>query len=193
MSVMADFIMTGHENNGSSYALHTDKSGIFRTGVNGIAKAIADPINRKAIPQLFKLNGMEPDELPHLVPNDVDPPDLGQLAQFISATSAAGMQWFPDGELEKFLRDAARVPQVDDEITQARSDQQRQQIIIAGAQQKMEALQMDVQAQQAQQGLVQGEQQIAGTAQSQQIEAQQAKQETAKPAAAAKPKPKGGK
>jgi hypothetical protein len=198
MSVMADFIMTGHENNGSSYALHTDKSGIFRTGVNGIAKAIADPINRKAIPQLFKLNGMQPDELPRLVPNDVDPPDLNQLAQFISATASAGMQWFPDGELEKFIRDAARLPQVDDDILAARNDQQRQGQIIALAEQKMQAMQMDMQAQQAQQGLVQGEQQIAGTEQTQAIQAQQAAQEAAnggKPATngAKKPAARGGK
>ena len=196
MSVMADFIMTGHENNGSSYALHTDKSGIFRTGVNGIAKAIADPINRKAIPQLFKLNGMQPAELPHLVPNDVDPPDLNQLAAFISSTSSAGMQWFPDGELEKFIRDAARLPQVDEDILQARSDQQRQSVILASAQQKMEAMQMDMQAAQAQQGLVQGEQQIAGTEQNQQLQAQQAQQEAAQPPAkpgAKKPAAKGGK
>lgn len=188
MTVMADFIMTGHENTGSSYALHTDKSGIFETGVNGIATAFADPFNRKAIPQLFKLNGEEPDDLPRIVPNNVNPPDLAQLAQFIAATAGAGMTWFPDGELEKFIRDAAQLPQIDPEIIKVHDVQQRQQAIMALAQQKMEALQMEMQAQQgeqqmaqAQQQTVQGAQQIAGTAQSQQIEAQQAKQEAAKP------------
>jgi Protein of unknown function (DUF935) len=205
MSVMADFIMTGHENSGASYALHTDKSGIFRTGVNGIAKAIADPINRKAIPQLFKLNGMQPPALPTLVPNDVDPPDLAQLAQFIMSTASAGMTWFPDGELEKFIRDAARLPQQDEEITEIHDEQQRGQAILALAQQKMQGIQMDQQAemgeQQATQGAqqtVQGAQAIAGTAQDQKMQVaqfaagrQDAKDQKAQAAkdAAAKAKP----
>lgn len=192
MSVMADFIMTGHENSGASYALHTDKSGIFETGVNGIAKAFADPFNRKAIPQLFKLNGAQPDDLPQLTPNNVNPPDLAQLAQFISTTAAAGMQWFPDGELEQFVRDAAQLPKVDPEIIEIHDVQMRQQAILALAEQKMQAVQMDMQAQSGAQGLVQGEQQIAGTQQTQQIEAQTAKREAkAPPAVAAKPKGKG--
>ena len=184
MSVMADFIMTGHENSGASYALHTDKSGIFRTGVNGIAKAIADPINRQAIPQLFKLNGIQPNALPTLVPNDVDPPDLTQLAQFIMSTASAGLQWFPDGELEKFIRDAARLPQVDPEIIAVHEQEQRQQAILDLAQQKMQMIQMqqqvDMGEQQLDQGAVQGDQQtvqgaqqIAGTAQDQQMQVAQ--------------------
>ena len=56
-----------------------------------------------AIPRLFALNGIKPAELPTIVPNDVDPPDLTQLAGFMTAMTSAGMQWFPDPELEKFL------------------------------------------------------------------------------------------
>jgi hypothetical protein len=179
MSVMADFIMTGHENSGSSYALHTDKSGIFETGVNGIAKAFADPLNRKAIPQLFKLNGMQPDDLPKIVPNNVNPPDLAQLASFISTTSNAGMTWFPDGELEKFVRDAAQLPKVDAQITEIHDVQMRQAAILALAEQKMQAVQMQQQAATGAQGVVQGEQQIAGTEQSQQIAAQNAAMQAA--------------
>jgi hypothetical protein len=191
MSVMADFIMTGHENSGSSYALHTDKSGIFETGVNGIAKAFADPFNRKAIPQLFKLNGMQPDDLPKLVPNNVNPPDLAQLAAFIQATASAGMTWFPDGELEQFIRDAAQLPKVDPQIIEIHDVQMRQQAIMALAQQKMESLQMQQQAMTGQQGLVQGDQQIAGTDQTQQLEAATAKKELAAPVAKPKTTAKG--
>jgi hypothetical protein len=199
MSVMADFIMTGHENSGSSYALHTDKSGIFETGVNGIAKAFADPFNRKAIPQLFKLNGMQPDDLPQLVPNNVNPPDLAQLAAFIGTTSGAGMQWFPDGELEQFIRDAAQLPKIDPEIIEVHDVQMRQQAILALAEQKMQAMQMEQQAvtgqQQVAQGdqqVVQGQQQIVGTDQSQKLDAQQAKKDAqTPPRPAAKAKGKG--
>jgi len=157
MTILADFIMTGHENSGASYALHTDKSGLFRTAINSIAQGIADVFNRHAIPRLFALNGMKPAELPTIVPNDVDPPDLGQLAQFMTAMTQAGVQWFPDPELEKFLRDAARLPALDEQIEQVREQQQRQAAVMSLAQQQMEAIQLQAQAEQGHAAIAQAQ------------------------------------
>lgn len=114
MSVLADFILVGHESTGS-YSLHTDKTGIFRAGLNALVKAIADTLNRHLVPKLFAVNGWKLDELPKFEPTNVDPPDIQQLAGFISATSGAGMQWFPDPELEKYIREIARLPEMTDE------------------------------------------------------------------------------
>jgi hypothetical protein len=111
MSVLADFILVGHQQVGS-YSLHTDKTGIFRAALNAIVKSIADTLNRHLVPKLFAVNGWKLDELPKFEPTDIDPPDLNQLAGFISATAGAGMQWFPDPELEKFVRDIARLPEM---------------------------------------------------------------------------------
>jgi hypothetical protein len=114
MSVLADFILVGHEDTGS-YSLHTDKTGIFRAALNAITKSIADTLNRYAVPRLFAVNGWKLDELPRFEPTNVDPPALDQLAAFISATATAGMQWFPDPELEKYIREIARLPEMTDE------------------------------------------------------------------------------
>jgi hypothetical protein len=114
MAVLADFILVGHEQTGS-YALHTDKTGIFRASLNAITKAIADTLNRHAVPRLFEVNGWRLDQLPKFEPANIDPPNLNELASFISATAGAGMQWFPDPELEKFVRDIARLPEMTDE------------------------------------------------------------------------------
>jgi hypothetical protein len=114
MSVLADFILVGHEQTGS-YSLHTDKTGIFRAALNAIVKSIADTLNRHAVPRLFEVNGMKLDKLPTFEPTNVDPPDLNQLASFISATAGAGMQWFPDPELEKFVREIARLPEMSED------------------------------------------------------------------------------
>jgi hypothetical protein len=114
MSVLADFILVGHEGTGS-YSMHTDKTGIFRAALNAITKAIADTLNRYAVPRLFAVNGWKLDELPRFEPTNVDPPDLQQLAAFISSTSGAGMTWFPDPELEKYIREIARLPEMTDE------------------------------------------------------------------------------
>ncbi|CAB4194574.1 hypothetical protein UFOVP1264_29 [uncultured Caudovirales phage] len=114
MTVLADFIMVGHQSTGS-YSLHTDKTGIFRTSLNSIADAIADTLNRHAIPRLFLANGWKPANLPKIVPSDVDSPDISQLAGFMSSMAGMGVQWFPDPTLENFIRDAARLPKLDDE------------------------------------------------------------------------------
>lgn len=159
MSAMADFIMTGHEGSGASYALHTDKSGIFETGMNAIANAIADPFNRKAIPILLSVNNIKPKELPRLEPNKVNPPDLTQLAGFMTAMAGTGMQWFPDPTLEQFLRDAAQLPKLDKNIEQIHEVQQRQQAIISLAQSQLAGLQVQ---QQAEQGEMQMQQQRMG-------------------------------
>ena len=155
MSVLADFMMVGHEDNGGSYALHTDKTGMFRTSLNSIAQSIADVFNRHAIPRLFAINAIKPAELPRIVPNDVDPPDLTQLSGFMTAMTSAGIQWFPDPELEKFLRDAARLPQLDEDVEKVREVEQRQAMIISLAQKKLEAIQVETQAQQGEMAMEQ--------------------------------------
>lgn len=155
MTVLADFIMVGHEGTGS-YALHTDKSGLFRASINSIAQAIADVLNRYAVPRLFAVNGMKLEQLPQFKPGDVDPPDLAQLSQFMTAMSQAGVQWFPDPELEKFVRGAARLPELDETKEKSLETQQKQAEIMAVAQQKLQMMQMK---QQAEQGIIQQRQQ----------------------------------
>jgi hypothetical protein len=119
MSVLADFIMVGHQG-GGSYSLHTDKTGIFRTSLNSITQSIADTINRHAIPKLFLVNGWKPAELPKIVPTDVDAPDITVLSSFMSSMASMGVSWFPDGNLENFLRSAARLPELDDDQVEQR-------------------------------------------------------------------------
>lgn len=147
MTVLADFIMVGHQGTGS-YALHTDKTGLFRASINSVSQAIADVLNRYAVPRLFAVNGWKVEELPRFEPGDVDPPDLNQLSSFMGQMASAGVQWFPDPELEKFLRDAARLPKMDENTEQLRETQKKQSDVMALASQQMEMLQMKMQAQQ---------------------------------------------
>lgn len=138
MSVLADFILVGHESTGS-YSLHTDKTGIFRSALNAIVKGIADTLNRYAVPRLFAVNGWKLDQLPRFEPTNVDPPDLAQLAGFISATAGAGMQWFPDPELEKYVREIARLPEMTEEDVDYKRAMlaQQQAMEFAGGQMEM--------------------------------------------------------
>jgi hypothetical protein len=104
--------------------MHVDKTGIFRTSLNSISQMIADTLNRYAIPRLFAINGWKPSELPKITPSDVDAPDLNQLATFMSAMSGTGITWFPDGDLENFIRDVARLPKLDDDELELRRQMQ---------------------------------------------------------------------
>ena len=148
MTVLADFIMVGHQGTGS-YALHTDKTGLFRASINSVSQAIADVLNRYAVPRLFAVNGWRLDELPQFEPGDVDPPDLMQLATFMGQMNQAGVQWFPDPELEKFLRDAARLPKLDEKTEDLREQQKKQSDAMGIARQQMEMIQLKMQAEQA--------------------------------------------
>jgi len=152
MSVLADFILVGHESTGS-YSLHTDKTGIFRAALNAITKAIADTLNRYAVPRLFAVNGWKLDQLPRFEPTNVDPPDLQQLAAFISSTAGAGMQWFPDPELEKYVREIARLPEMTDEDVDYKRMMLEQEKAMEYGQSQMELLGIQQKAELTAQGM----------------------------------------
>jgi hypothetical protein len=124
MTVLADFIMVGHQATGT-YNLHVDKTGIFREALNATTKSIADIFNRHAIPRLFALNGWKPDVLPRIEPTNVDNPDLGQLSQFLTATAGIGFNWGPDADVERFLRKAAGLPELDEQALLMRRRESR--------------------------------------------------------------------
>lgn len=159
-ALLADFLQVGHENTGS-YNMHTDKTGLFRTSINSLAQTIADEFNRKAVRLLFKVNKWQTLELPKVKPQNVDPPDLTQLGAFLQQCQALGMQVLPDPAMEKFLRDAAGLPQMNDEQREVAELSQRQQLVLQVAQERMQALQMQQQAVQGQMGLEQQQQQNA--------------------------------
>jgi len=159
MAVLADFILVGHEDTGS-YSLHTDKTGIFRAALNAITKTIADTLNRYAVPRLFAVNGWKLDELPRFEPTNVDPPALDQLAAFISSTAGAGMQWFPDPELEKYIREIARLPEMTDEDVDYKRIMLEQQQAMEYGSNQMELMGLQQKAEMTAQGMTPEQAQI---------------------------------
>jgi hypothetical protein len=136
MTALADFILVGHEGVGS-YSMHVDKTGIFRAALNTVAEAIADVFNRHAIPRLFELNAWKLDELPKIVPDNVDPPDLTQLAQFMTSMAGLGMEFFPDADLEKFLRQTAHLPEMSQQAEDLRRMMQEHSQLAGAAESNM--------------------------------------------------------
>lgn len=124
MTTLSDWLMVGHQKVGT-YNMHVDKTGIFREALQATADGIADVFNRHAIPRLFKANGWMLSELPTIQAGSVDEPDLGQLAQFLSATAGLGFTWGPDADIERMLRKTAGLPEMTDGDEQARRRERR--------------------------------------------------------------------
>lgn len=115
MTVLADFILLGHEAVGS-FALSSDKTELFAVALGSMLDAIEDTINRHAAPRLLALNGFPVDEKqPMLRHGDIEKPDLQELIQYVSSLAAAGAPLFPDLVLENRLRELADLPLVTEE------------------------------------------------------------------------------
>ena len=65
---------------------------------------IADTFNSYEMPRLWRLNGMNPELMPTLVPGELGERDMEKIADLIGTTAQAGMPWFPDMEVENALR-----------------------------------------------------------------------------------------
>ena len=155
MTVLADFIMVGHSKSGT-YNLHVDKTSIFRDALDSTCQMIAEIFNRHAIPRLFQINGWRVKELPKLEPSHVDAPDLSQLSQFLTATAGLGFNWGPDGDLERFLRNAAGLPELSEKDMASREKLSRldEAARFAETQTRAMAARSQLQQQMAQQAMI---------------------------------------
>lgn len=110
MTVLADFILLGHDKVGS-YALSANKTSMFATAIGAWLDEIAAIFNNYAIPRLFKLNGDKLEGFPTLEHGDIETPDLKELGEYITKLAGAGMELFPDNNLENTLRGFASLPE----------------------------------------------------------------------------------
>lgn len=113
MTVLADFIMIGHEQTGS-FALSSSKTNIFGAAIGSFIDRIAEVFNTHAIPRLFALNSFSGlTDLPKLAHGDIESPDLNELGTFIANVAGVGAI-MPDDGVEQYLRQAANLPQRQD-------------------------------------------------------------------------------
>jgi phage gp29-like protein len=113
MSVLADFLLLGHEGVGSQ-ALGASKIDLWLMAVEAIATTVADTVNMHAIPRLLKLNGMDTTNPPRLVFGEIGHVDLKLFGDFIKSMTDAGVIT-PDPTLEEFVRETANLPQADED------------------------------------------------------------------------------
>ena len=109
MTVMADFLLLGHETVGS-FALSDSKTTMFAKSCGAILDILAEQFNRVLIPKIWAWNGFDDELRPKLVHGDLETPDLAALGAYVTAMAGAGMPLFPDEQTENYLREAANLP-----------------------------------------------------------------------------------
>ena len=108
-SVLADFILIGHDAVGSK-ALVVSRIGLFTRAVTGYLDSVASVINRFAIPLLLKVNGMTTEEPVEAVHRGIDTMDIDTLSGFLQKLASSGAEIFPDGYLTNHLLRRADLP-----------------------------------------------------------------------------------
>ena len=110
MTIAMDFLFLGSSQVGARSQTEADID-LFSTALDGILDGITATINRQAIPDLCKLNGWPLDRCPVLAHGDTKNPNLESLAAYITSLAQAGMELFPDKELEHSLRATGGLPE----------------------------------------------------------------------------------
>lgn len=112
MSVMADFIMLGHEAVGSK-ALAATKISLFTSALSSFLDTIKAIVDRRATPMLLKFNGISQELAPSLDHGDVESINIQELGEFISKIAGTGFNPLAGVEAQKAVMEAARLPTTD--------------------------------------------------------------------------------
>lgn len=138
MSVLADFVLLGHEKVGS-FALASSKTDLFAVALGAWLDVVTEQFNRFAIPRLLAVNtfAVAEGELPQLTHGDIETVDLNELSTYVSTLVGAGVV-VPTPALERHLLQNAGLPEPEaGEGLEAKQEQEAE--MAAAAQAAMEA------------------------------------------------------
>ena len=114
MTVLADFVLLGHEKVGS-FALSNDKTELFGIAMGTFLDLICQVFNNQAIPRLIDINGdafSGITDYPMLIHSDIEKHDLAKLGRFVKDMVGIGAIT-PDEGMEDYLRMTADLPERD--------------------------------------------------------------------------------
>ena len=109
MSLLADFILLGHEKVGTQ-ALSVSKIQLFTDSLDAWLYGIAEVVSNYGFSRLLRINGISEELTPTLRYTPPTNIDLEALSKFIQNISGAGAMLFPDEGLESYLREVAGLP-----------------------------------------------------------------------------------
>ena len=112
-TVLADFLKLGQDKVGS-FALSTDKTGLFIMSLDSLTDQIESPFNDFAIPRLFRLNGWDEQRTPKLEHGPFKKADINLIIEALSKLVGAGMELFPDPAVDAHFRQELGLPTKDE-------------------------------------------------------------------------------
>lgn len=111
-TVLADFIMLGHEKVGS-FALSSDKTELFSVAISSFLDIICETFNSQAIPSLIDINGSYFEgitDYPKMSHGDIEEKDIQKVGQYIKDMVGIGIL-VPDDGIEDYVRDVGGLPE----------------------------------------------------------------------------------
>lgn len=121
-SMLADFILIGHENVGS-FALASAKTHLFSVAIGSYLEEIRDVMNKVAIPRLLRLNGMFSTPSPMMRFSDIETIELDNLARYVSALSGAGIDLRGE-DIQGYLKEQMGAPDSDANVYDDEEDEE---------------------------------------------------------------------
>lgn len=111
MSLCMDFLILGSAGQGGARAQASADMDLFSTAFDGVLDGIAEVPNRQAIPKLYKFNGWDQARMAKLTHGSIQNPNIAAIGTYITSLAQAGMELFPDQDLEHSLRAMAGLPE----------------------------------------------------------------------------------
>lgn len=116
MSMMADFIMLGHEAVGSK-ALAATKISLFTAALSSFLDTACAVIDRRAVTQLLIFNGIPLELAPVMEHGDVESVNIQELGEFIAKVAGTGFNPLAGVSAQKAVMAAAKLPSNDMDST----------------------------------------------------------------------------
>lgn len=128
MTVLADFIFLGHQQNGS-WALSSDKTALFAMACGAFLDIICETFNSQGIPSLIDINGAYFNgitDYPKLTHGDIEDVDITKISTFIKDMTGIGVL-VPDDGLEDYIRQVGHLPKRTADSRECEEKRERQQ------------------------------------------------------------------
>lgn len=111
ITMLSDLILLGEKS--GSFALADSKQSLLASALQSQLDTISDVFNTKAIPKLFKLNGMSISIAPSIVPGQIATPALKEVALVLRSM---GLNIAGDKEIQDHLRRVLDFPELSKEV-----------------------------------------------------------------------------
>lgn len=118
-AVLADWLLLG--SGAGSYALSSDKTGMWVAYLEGLLDIVAEAINRQLLPHLMTVNRIPPEQWPTITHTGVSQEDRLALLRVVGELARAGAITH-DTETEQAIRDRAGLPPKTDDAATPKKD-----------------------------------------------------------------------